>query len=134
MNIPDISNNYEFKLVKRMMMRDYPWIKDVIPSVDDNDEYRAISFVDVLIDPYQLSKEKGFAVAEYVTKLAGMNGLFRSPFLSTFFERNRYELKSIVDEIENKIRTIHDTNTIPREYKNKKKFLPSEWIYHTTPK
>ena len=130
----EVSNNYEFKLVKRMMMRDYPWIKDVQPAGDEEEEYRTIAFLDVLIDPYELGEQKGWEIASYVEYICKFSGTFMSPYLATFFQGLNNEAYRVEKEIESKIEDIHGSVAIPQEYRFKKKLSPSEWRYTPTPK
>ena len=52
----ELRNNYEFKVVKRALMNQNKWIKDV--TFDDNDLNRFNTiFLDLIVDPIQMANE-----------------------------------------------------------------------------
>ncbi len=53
----ELMDNYEFKVSKKMLMREYPWIKDVTyKNPEDINKYNLI-FIDIVVDPYELAEE-----------------------------------------------------------------------------
>ena len=54
MTYQQLMDNYEFKIAKKMLKREYPWIKDVVIREDEINKWNLI-FLDVTIDPYELS-------------------------------------------------------------------------------
>ena len=42
MTYDELLNNYEFKIAKKMLMREYPWIKDVKIKEDEINKWNLI--------------------------------------------------------------------------------------------
>jgi len=128
----EIINNYEFKLTKKTLLRQFPWIKDMVPS-DDADSYKTLCFVEIIIDPYELGEQEGWEVASYVGHMGKITNTFMSPYLSTFFV-HREGPSELEKEIENEMTMIHNTPAIPRDLKMDRRISPSTWKYIPTPK
>jgi len=111
-------DNYEFKVAKRILLREYPWIKDVrYIHPDDINKWNLI-FVDIFIDPFELSELKGWTVANYVTLSIERGEEFWSPYLTTFFTKSiGEEGREMVIEMETTLEDIHKSSAIPQEMK-----------------
>jgi len=130
----EIINNYEFKLTKKTLLRQFPWIKDMVPS-DDSDGYKSLCFVDIIIDPFELGEQEGWEVASYVSPVSSIFKYrgFNSPYLSTFYE-HRDGPSELEKQIENEMTMIHKTPAIPIDLKLDRRISPSTWKYIPTPK
>jgi hypothetical protein len=111
-------DNYEFKVAKRILLREYPWIKDVrYLDPDDINKWNLI-FVDIFINPYELSEQEGWTVANYVTLSIERGEEFWSPYLTTFFTKSiGEEGREMVIEMEKTLEDIHKSSAIPQEMK-----------------
>lgn len=111
-------DNYEFKVAKRILLREYPWIKDVrYIHPDDINKWNLI-FVDIFINPFELSELKGWTVANYVTSSVERGEEFWSPYLTTFFTKSiGEEGREMVTEMEKTLEDIHKSSAIPQEMK-----------------
>ena len=111
-------DNYEFKVAKRILLREYPWIKDVrYLNPDDINKWNLI-FVDIFINPYELSEQEGWTVANYVTLSIERGEEFWSPYLTTFFTKSiGDDARMMVVEMELTLEDIHKSSAIPQEMK-----------------
>jgi hypothetical protein len=111
-------DNYEFKVAKRILLREYPWIKDVrYLNPDDINKWNLI-FVDIFINPYELSEQEGWTVANYVTLSIERGEEFWSPYLTTFFTKSiGEEGREMVIEMETTLEDIHKSSAIPADMK-----------------
>ena len=110
-------DNYEFKVAKRMLLREYPWIKDVVfLKPEDVNKYNLI-FLDLIIDPFELGEQEGWRLASYVITNVQRGDDFWSPYLSTLFRTNTDDARDLVLEIDNTLEDIHKSSAIPTEMK-----------------
>ena len=118
MTYEEFLDNYEFKVAKRILLREYPWIKDVrFLSPDDINKWNLI-FVDIFIDPFELAGEKGWTLAFYVPQSIERGEEFWSPYLTTFFTKSiGEEGREMVIEMEKTLEDIHKSSAIPQEMK-----------------
>jgi hypothetical protein len=124
----EIYNHPEFKLIKRILKREFKWIKDV--RLDgDPDTYDTLIFLDIIIDPFECAEEEGLTVARYIHK----NKKDRIMYLPTFFSESRDNpiLKNIINEIDTILKDVRTNPALPDEYKmkTKKKFDVVGFIY-----
>ena len=80
----ELLDNYEYKVVKKMLLREYSWVKDVHAVKDEVNKWNLI-FLNITIDPYELGREHGWQVARWVLNGIENNKEYWSPYLSTFF-------------------------------------------------
>ena len=110
-------DNYEFKVAKRMLLREYPWIKDVFfRNPEEVNKYNLI-FLDLIIDPFELGEQEGWRLASYVTKSVERGDDFWSPYLSTFFRTNTDDARELVHKMDKTLENIHTSPAIPKEMK-----------------
>ena len=111
----ELLDNYEFKVGKRILTREYPWIKDVvIKTPEDVNRYNLI-FIDVIFNPFELSEEKGWRLASYVVKSIDRGDNFWAPYLSTFFTNMGDEARELVQSMEKTLEDLHKSPAIPQE-------------------
>ena len=116
----EIEELYEFVVLKKVLMRTYPWIKDVkIPPKEKINDY-SIIFLDIVIDPWMLAKEKDWKVKWFVR----MGEFGRSPYLSTLYNKKE-EPRAVTEELGDLMDKIHRSPAIPREFKlpGKREFM-----------
>jgi hypothetical protein len=112
-----LENNYEYKVVKRAIKKEYPWVIDVIPPSEDKlNEYNLI-FIDLLIDPYKLQQEKGWELVYYLPSHLKAMGRYYSPYLSTIFDIPYPEGQEIPNEIERMAKSIKQSPALPNDLK-----------------
>ena len=55
-----LENNYEYKVTKKALMREFPFVKDVYVKDDnDVDKWRALTYLDLIIDPFAFAHQYG---------------------------------------------------------------------------
>lgn len=110
-------DNYEFKVAKRMLLREYPWIKDVFfRNPEEVNKYNLI-FLDVTFDPFELAQQDGWRLASYIVKTIERGDDFWSPYLSIFFTTNTDDARALVQEMDKSLESIHASPAIPKEMK-----------------
>ena len=122
----EVENSYEFKLTKKILKREYPWIIDIVlPSDDEINEY-ALIFADVVIDPYILQRQTGWPFSTYMKYYfrgdknfvnQSDQYLYRTSYLTTMFDVTREEVIPIQDNIEDTMKQVAKSPAIPSDLK-----------------
>jgi hypothetical protein len=118
----EIENTYEFKIIKKAVMREFPFIKDIIIREEDEKTflgYKYIYFITAIIDPFVMTNLYGGQVWEHIITIMKKNNAdFESSFLATFVRsEDRKIIGNVQDDIRDLIRSIHETKTLPNEFK-----------------
>lgn len=101
-----------FRIIKKALMREYPWIKDVEVDEREFNDYKTIIFLRAYIDPYELGEQMDWEVAQWVTP--GYDG---GTTLSLFFKRNDPDYYGLTDEVNEFIDEVRISPAIPDELK-----------------
>ena len=109
MTYDQVKDSYLFRIVKRALKTQYPWIKDVVINEDDFDKYKYNMFMDVFIDPSILAEENDWTVASWVEP--GYDG---GSTLGMFF-KDRGPFTHINDEINDFIYDVSHSPAIPED-------------------
>ena len=124
----EIYNHPEFKLSKRILKREFKWIKDLKLDGDPN-RYEILIFLEIIMDPFECAESEGLEVANYIKKNTPAN---LSAF-SVYFRENDDNpiIKNIIKEVENVFKDVNTSAAIPDEYKmkNGKRFTYGNFIY-----
>jgi len=80
MTLEELENNYEFKVAKRLLKKEYPWIKDVGIRVPEEINKWNLIFLDVIIDPYELGRQEGWTVSPYLRRRMEEEGEDWTPY------------------------------------------------------
>lgn len=115
----ELKNNYQFIITRRLLMKDFPWIKNVLPPDDDINKYGLI-FLNLIVDPYELAKERDWRVAWFIKSYLQpglMRGTFWSPYLSTMFASGSEGASSETRELESYMNKIASSPAIPQDIK-----------------
>ena len=113
----ELLDNYEFKVGKRILTREYPWIKDVFyRNPDDINKYNLI-FMDIMFDPFQLAEQEGWRMASYVVRSIERGDDFWSPYLSTFYSSHPDDARALVQKIDKSLEDLHKSPAIPQDLK-----------------
>ena len=59
-----LRNNYEYKIVRRAIIKEFPWITDVTFNEDELNEYNVI-FLEFIIDKDKVKELTDLSFAEY---------------------------------------------------------------------
>jgi hypothetical protein len=116
----ELENNYEYKVIKRALMREFPFVKDVLVKDDEGiNKWKATIYIDLIIDPFALAHQYGFRVWGAIIHALKRGEDYWSPYLSLFIGGdNRIEdVAPIVKAMEELIDGIHRSPAIPQELK-----------------
>ena len=136
MTYEQIIDNYEYKVVKRLLKKEYPWIKDVVVK-DDNDEINKYNliFLDVTIDPYELGRQEDWTVTRFLERSIRDNDEYWSPYLSMFYKDVSWEdAKPLQDGINKSLESIHTSPALPTDLRlpGTRKFQVGSWYAYPT--
>ena len=129
MTYEQLIDNYEFKIAKKMLLREYPWIGDVVINEDEINKWNLI-FLDVVIDPYELGRQEGWTVTRYLRRRIEDDGEYWSPYLSTFFKDVTWDdARPLQDGINKSLESIHTSPALPSELRlpGNRKFNIGSW-------
>lgn len=117
----EVLNNYQYIVTVKLIKRQFPWIKSVgIRKGEDVNKY-SIIFLDAVIDPWQLAKEKDLQVIWFIENYLNSGYFsqneFWSPFLSVYYEGNPSGARESAEEIKRVIDRVDINPAIPTEYK-----------------
>ena len=113
--IEEMKQSYMFKIVRRALMREYKWIKDVMLDEEDYEQYEYNTFLILKIDPYELAEEEQWEVAPWVNK----DPNYHSSLLSMFFKGNNKRYGELSQSIEDLLDKIVRSPAIPNELRLK---------------
>jgi hypothetical protein len=88
--IDELNDNYEFKVVRKAVMKEFPWIKDAFVDPANLEKYNLI-FVDFDIDPVKLGEEMGWELTPWVQMSIDKGLQYKGMYLSLFFQDVKYE-------------------------------------------
>jgi hypothetical protein len=122
----ELENNYEYKIVKRALMREFPFVKDVLVNDDEAiNKWKSTIYLDLIIDPFALAHQYGFRVWGAIINALKRGEDYMSPYLSLFIGGdNRMEnVVPIVEAMEELIDGVRRSPAIPRELKFSKRLM-----------
>ena len=112
----ELYDNYEYKVTKRMLLREFPWIKDVSVRENEINKYNVI-FFDITYNPYELQKITGWPLMWYAPRMLKDEGGYLSPYISTIFDVPVETTRGITNQLETLAKTIHGSPAIPKDMK-----------------
>jgi hypothetical protein len=125
-----------FRIVKKGLMRKYPWIKKVMSSDDESiQKYTSMLFLEVDIDIKELADQQGWTLEPWVSdsKVYSWRGnkFTSSPYLGILVS-NLYsdQARDLQNEIDSDIKRMQKSDVIPSEYKIDKTTGISNFIYY----
>ena len=115
-----LENNYEYKVTKKALMREFPFVKDVYVKDDnDIDKWNRTVYLDLIVDPFAFAHQYGFRVWGPIINALKRGEDYMSPYLSLFIgDPDRVELASPINRaMEELMDGIHKSPAIPHELK-----------------
>ena len=115
-----LENNYEYKVTKKALMREFPFVKDVFVKDDnDIDKWRSTVYLDLIIDPFAFAHQYGFRVWGPIINALRRGEPYMSPSLSLFIgDDDRTELAYPINKAMDELMDgIHKSPAIPYELK-----------------
>lgn len=121
----ELMDNYEFKIIERMIKREYPFVKKIVPS-EGHELYKSLLFLDAVIDATKLFDYMKVAMPSYFPYMINSStygGSMATPYLTTFFQDDEHRpiAKDIQDKISSIITKTHKSSALPTELKLKRK-------------
>ena len=111
----EVENNYVYKIVRKVLMREYPWIKDVQLDVPRLENFTYVIFLDIFIDPYELGKEQEWDVARWIDRSVEQGEQYESMSLSLFFVGSTEDMRELKNDVNTTIEDIQRSPAIPPE-------------------
>ena len=109
-----LNDNYEYKVTKKILLREFKWIKDISFKDNEINDYNLI-FIDLYINPFELSDETGWAISKWTLNDIEKGEPYYSPYLSSLMKVSYEEAKDITKSIEQTIESVHKSAAIPKE-------------------
>jgi len=128
----ELYDNYTFKVVKRALMREFPFIKDVsVKDPADIDKYEMYIFLDVDINPYEMSQMYGLKIDPIANRYLRRGEPFWAPFLSMFVKGDVEESYPIKKAINDLVNSVQKSTALPQEFKLDRELEIA--TYHASP-
>jgi hypothetical protein len=128
----ELDSNYTFKLIQKSLKKDFPFIKKVyLRDPKGIDLWSNNLFVDVDINPYEISERHGFPLDGLAERYLRRGQEYWSPHLTMFFKlytvEDRRTIGNIVNEINYLIHSIQVNAAIPDHLKFYKTIIIGAW-------
>jgi hypothetical protein len=122
----EFESNYEYKVTKKALMREFPFIKDVyVKDDEDINKWSNTIYLDIIIDPFSFAHQYGFRVWGPIINALKRGENYWSAFISLFIgDSDRVELASPINKaMEELMEGIHRSPAIPNELKLGKRLM-----------
>ena len=115
-------NLYEFKVIKRILKMEYPWIKDIRVHSDITSYTRL--FLEIEVDPIKLMKEMGYKkMSDWAQLCYDRGDYYNSGYFSVMFngsdsdDKLHDDSERVKDDMQKIIDNVTKSEVIPVEYK-----------------
>ena len=135
----EVEKSPMFKIIKKVTMRKYPWIKDIYAGdEEDLKKYSSMLFLDADIDAQQLADEKGWTMEQWAApdKQRGLYNRdhFNTVYLSVLFTKPLdEEARELQNDIDDEMKRIQKSDAIPSDIKISKTLGLSNFRYNFPP-
>ena len=116
--LDELHDNYEFKVVKRAIMREFPWVTDVTVTQENLDKYSTI-FLDLEVNLPKFLGTYGWQPYKSALKAWDQNKYFHAMHITLFGDVTYETGKEITNEIKQLIQSVHDSPALPTDLKIK---------------
>jgi hypothetical protein len=116
--VDELYDNYEFKVVKRAIMKEFPWIKNVTVDQDNLDRYSSI-FLDFEIDLPQLLQTYDWPAYVGAQRAWDKGHYFHAMYLTLFAEVPYEASKAVSNQIDALCQSIHLSPALPKDLRLK---------------
>jgi hypothetical protein len=113
MTAQEIQDNYTYKIVRKVLMREYPWIKDVQLDIPGVEKFDYAIFLDVYINPYELGEEREYNVARWIEQAIRNKEDYYTSVITMYFDGSSEEMRAITQEVNDTIRATQKSPAIP---------------------
>lgn len=112
----ELENNYTYKVVSRVLKKQFPFITDISVSDEDLSKYKRSIFLNISVNPFVLGQMFGVRVANYVIRELERGETYQSIYLSIMFggsaRDEMYELQELIRKV---IKNTTESSSIPHE-------------------
>ena len=126
MTVQELNDNYEYKVTKRALIKEFPFIKDVfVREEEEINKWSRLIYIDLIIDPFAFAQQYGFRVWGPIINALKRGEDYMSPYISLFIGNiDRVELAFPVKEaMVELMHGIHNSPAIPHELKLDKRLM-----------
>ena len=121
----ELRNNYEFKVVRKALMNENKWIKDVVINDDEINLYNVI-FLELIVDPIQMANEYERPFLPWVTKDLDSGKGYRATYPSLLLDMSYEDGDNLITSPMNEMmEDIHKSPALPSELR-----LPEGRVFH----
>ena len=112
--VDQLYNNYEYKITKKVILNEFPWIKDMTFDGGNVNEYNLI-FVTLHMNPFELSDLTGWGVYKWALKDIEEGHTFATSYLSSMMNITYEQAKPTTEKIDETFKSVHKSQAIPPE-------------------
>jgi len=116
--VDELYDNYEFKVVKRAIMREFPWITNVTVTQQNLDAYNSI-FLDLEVNLPHLLETYGWGPYRAAKRAWEENKYFHSMHLSLLGDVSFEDAKPVANDIEKLYKSISHSPALPTDLRLK---------------
>jgi len=111
----ELQNNYEYKVVRRALMKEYPWVKDVTFNPEELDMYNLI-FLNLIVDPAKMGEQYGWEMNTWVKRAYEEGQRYSGNYPSLLFNVT-YEVgrDTMTDPMDDTLKQIHSSPALPED-------------------
>ena len=121
---------YEYKLMKKILKQEYPWIID-IAKCETSDSYTYVKPIDIIVNADQLVELTNCELESWASNLIEKDGQYESLYLQVAVKDDcKEEMVDINRNIERIMNSVHMNDAIPPSLKSKQS--PSIHFYILT--
>jgi hypothetical protein len=116
LTVQEVEDTYHFKLAKKMLMKEYPWISDIIVDRDNLNKYRLV-FVDIIINNNKIKSMYKWKEQPWTSYGMKQEGQYVGSSLSVSYQIHQDVGQLINNRIGDIFNLINYTTAIPEELK-----------------
>lgn len=136
MKVEDFLDNYEYKVTKRLVKKEFPYVIDIIPT-ENFEDYNTLSFVFIVINPQKFMS----MYSELNLKMWGYLDYLNDNFIPGYVYGNSLnfffyppkgqpepDFKPIENDIRDTIDSVHKSEAIPKDLRLKGEIAASGYM------
>jgi hypothetical protein len=116
--LDELHDNYEFKVVRRAIMREFPWITDVTVTPENLEKFSTI-FLDLQVNLPKFLETYGWEPYKAAQNAWDKNLYFYAMHLSLFANITYEVARDVTNEIKELIQSVHHSPALPSDLKIK---------------
>jgi len=111
----ELENNYEYKVVKRALMKEFPYIKGVELNPEELDRYNLI-FLNLIVDPIQMKETYGYEFNPWLIRRLEAGERYTANYPSLLYNVTYEDSKEdIMNPINKMMEQIHNSAALPHD-------------------